>query len=99
MCTAYSSQPFIDGRTYESICWTCSQVPKTWEFDEATSTLIINEVDPTKLCTVEDMVEEGFNKEEAAASIKGVKKCLKNAKAVIVTKGAIYDEIFFQEET
>lgn len=97
VCTAYSHNPFIDGRTYDAICFVCSQVPKTWDFDESTNELVIySGMDPQRLCSVKDMMEDGFDREEIEASIRAVRRCLKSAKTIIVSELShnVFDHLY-----
>ena len=101
ICSGFSSDPFIDGRTYDWMCFTCSQVPKSWEFDEETNELVLyHDMDPKRLCSVKDMVDDGFEFSEAQKSIRAVKRCLQSTKVIIVSElsNNIYDRLFLADE-
>lgn len=84
--SAYKSYPFIDGKRYSEICWPCACVPKTWEIlknyddgyclhDEYVKCYYT--FDKDRLCSVQEMMEDGFPKVVADRSIKAVKKAIK----------------------
>ena len=78
----YNKSPFVDGRKYKSVCWTCGNVPKNYEWDEEKEELIIfDEFDPKRLFTVEEMMSDGFGREESRISIRSVKSAIRKSKA------------------
>ena len=78
---AYVEDPFIDGRTYNDMCFTCSSVPKMWKYDEATEELTVySEFSQTRLHTIDEMVSDGFGKEESRQSIRAVRAAIKKGK-------------------
>ena len=66
----FSEEPFIDGRTYPEICFTCANVPKTWEYDKDGEIVMFGGRRADKLSTPEDMMSDGWTREEAECSIK-----------------------------
>ena len=95
----FSQDPFIDGRTYDEICFTCASVPKQSEYIKETDEWIIFDgLRADKLCTPEDMMEDGWEREEAVHAIKCVKRLLKNPKTIIVPEdGRHVLEVIFSE--
>lgn len=76
--TAYKRIPFINGKNYEEICFTCDSVPKMHSFDELKNELIVyNNFDKNRLNTLEEMISDGFTKKESQISIKAVKRICK----------------------
>jgi hypothetical protein len=99
--TGYSGNPFIDGRTYSAICFSCSEVPKMEDFDELTNEIVIHHgMEPSRLNSVKEMMAQGFGEHESTRSIKAVKKALKKAKAVITseTENHIYNKLFMPQD-
>ena len=81
VCTGYSSGPFVDGKKYDEICHVCHCVPKTCEYDEENDEWIhYDYLEDKKLRTVAEMMEDGWDKAEAAKSVKAVKAAIKRAK-------------------
>ena len=77
----YVEDPFIDGKTYNEMCFTCSSVPKMWKYDEETEELIVySEFSQTRLHTIDEMVSDGFEKEESRQSIRAVRAAIKKSK-------------------
>jgi hypothetical protein len=97
MVRFFADDPFIDGRTYDLICFTCASVPKTYDEDE---TIVFEGRRADKLCTPEDMIADGWTKAEATYSIKAVKRLLKNPKTIIVPDGGvnIFECLFMEIE-
>lgn len=94
----FSEDPFIDGRTYSEICFTCANVPKTWEYDENGEAIFFEGRRADKLCTPEDLMADGWDRKEAEISIKAVKKLLKNPKTIIAPEGGVHIlEVLFME--
>ena len=78
----FNKSPFIDGRKYHAICWTCGNVPKDYEWDEEKEELtVFDEFDPKRLFTVEEMMSDGFEREESRISIRAVKASIRKSKA------------------
>lgn len=87
--TAYQHRPFIDGKNYEAICDVCNNVPKMWDYNPKTDTLTAYRTwDPGRLMSVEEMVkDDGWDKKEAAESIKAVRDAIKRAFGKIPSPG------------
>ena len=85
--SVYSHKPFVDGKNYSLICWTCCNVPKTWETING-EMVIYSYLSPDRLCSVGEMMEDGWDRTTAELSIKSVKKLLKSRKFIVK-----YDEI------
>ena len=67
----FSSEPFVTGKTYETICYTCACVARSsfvmrLSKDEEYKKELLN--------SLEEMLSEGFNKKRSEASIKNIKK-------------------------
>jgi len=77
---AYAHQPFVDGRNYDLICWTCANVPKGWYTDETGEVIVLDHFDPDMINDVREMMAEGWDKVDAEISIKAVRKILKSPK-------------------
>lgn len=101
-CTvsSYQDGPFVDGRTYNIVCFTCSSVIKKWEYDKGLGTIITyNHASPFYLCTVEDMMTEGWSQQEAEHAIKAVKKKLESLLVVKPVGGKHILECIILSET
>lgn len=78
LVSGFKEIPFIDGKTYEAICHCCSEVPKMYDFDTATQKFIFyDKMEPSRLHTVEELVEDGWNKKVAEISYKAIKNLVK----------------------
>jgi hypothetical protein len=78
----FNKHPFIDGRKYHAICWTCGNVPKNYEWDEEKEELtVFDEFDPKRLFTVDEMMSDGFGREESRISIRAVKASIRKSNA------------------
>jgi len=78
----FNKSPFVDGRKYHAICWTCGNVPKNYEWDEEKEELtVFDEFNPKRLFTVDEMMSDGFEREESRISIRAVKAAIRKAKA------------------
>lgn len=77
VCTGFRRLPFIDGRTYNYICDCCRNVPKTCEFVDGDWVMCEY---GSKLRTPEEMMSDGWNKEQSNRSVKAVKAAIKNKK-------------------
>lgn len=83
--------PFIDGKCYDMMCFTCYSVPKKWEYDEKTNRVICySNSSPYYLHSVQEMIEDGWTKSEAEFAIKAVKKLLINIPPIIIPFGGKY---------
>jgi hypothetical protein len=81
VCSGYRYKPFIDGGCYEYICQVCYEVPCICRFeDNAWMWFYYDYYKDKELHTLEEMMEGGFTKKEAAISIKAVKKAIKSTK-------------------
>ena len=60
----FANRPFIDGRNYELICFTCTNVPKQWEYTKDGEINHWGYHDPSKLKTAKEMMEDGFDEKE-----------------------------------
>jgi hypothetical protein len=99
-CTSYYQNPFIDGRKYEFICFTCSEIPKMWDFDESTSEFILYEcLSPDRLCSVAEMMEDGFDLNESQKSLQAIQKLIKKSNILVKSKSKylILNKIFLPE--
>lgn len=77
--SAYRSHPFIDGRCYNEICWTCANVPKTHTTEEDRM-VVFNVFQERMLHSVQEMMDDGFTRHEAEISIKWIKRALRKRK-------------------
>lgn len=84
--SAYRNHPFIDGRCYQELCFTCYEVPKVSEYFEEYNDgvrihkdviVYYNGLDQTKLHSLEEMMADGFGREESQRSIKAIKAAIK----------------------
>lgn len=76
----YLDHPFIDGNYYQDICFVCDSVPKMWEYSETMGLKYFVDFDIKRLHSLEEMIEDGFDKKEAFISIQAVKKAIRKAK-------------------
>ncbi len=82
----YSHTPFIDGRNYNLLCFCCASVPKGYHYDAATEELtVFDDMDPDRLHTPTEMVEDGWSEEEAKKSVRAVKRAIKKSKLLVVS--------------
>jgi hypothetical protein len=79
----HSEVPFVDGRYYDLVCFTCASVPRVWAWGEDGEMVWYGTKSPDRLASVEDMMSDGWSKEEAQQSIKAIKKLLKNPRIII----------------
>jgi hypothetical protein len=93
----HAQDPFIDGRCYDLICFTCFTIPKTWEYDSKGEIIWYGTKSPDRLSSVADMVSDGWEKQEAEISIRAIKKLLKNPRIRIVPEFGmnIFGSLFF----
>ena len=80
ICSGYRFTPFIDGRCYEAICHLCHELPCFYRFDEDIWMWKQYSSEDRELHTVEEMVQHGFDKKQAAISLKAVKRAIKKGK-------------------
>jgi len=90
---SFASHPFADGRTYSLICWTCACVPKYYYTDNNGEIVYLENPDPDHLRTLEEMLEDGWEKAEAEYSINAIQKKLKKTK---ITIGSDHQHIYAQ---
>jgi hypothetical protein len=79
-CTGHTSAPFVDGKKYPLLCQYCLEVPKMWAYYEETGIVCYNEMDPKRLCTVDEMLENFSNINRIKKSIASVKRIIKKAR-------------------
>ncbi len=72
----YRDCPFIDGRRYNLICFTCYSVPKKWEYDKFVGVICYKHPSPYYLHTVDEMISDGWTRHESEFAIKAVKRAL-----------------------
>lgn len=65
------SEPFLFLKKFDIICFTCYSVPKMYYVDGSEHKRHEKFSDKT-VCTVQEMVEDGFSKQESKISIKAV---------------------------
>lgn len=93
----HNEYPFIDGRTYDLICFICFSVPKTWHYDEENDDWI--RVYDT-LNTIEEMRVHGWEKHESEPSIKAIKKLMQNKLLIVEPVGGThsFDTLFINNK-
>jgi len=95
---SFDSHPFIDGRTYSVICWTCACVPKYWYIDGNDQVVILDNPDPDHLYTLQEMLDDGWSRTNAERSLKAIQKRLKSPKINIVSEAQhIYAQLFLSD--
>lgn len=73
--------PFVDGRNYDEVCDCCHAAWKTSEWDQKTGKFInFHPYNNPHFYAPEELMKEGWSKEQAKLSIKCIKRALKNAK-------------------
>jgi hypothetical protein len=76
--SGFRETPFITGKTYEYICFTCACTPRK-AFTISLS--VDDEIEYNKnkeiLNNLEEMIADGFDKKRAEISIKTIKKLIK----------------------
>lgn len=76
--SGFRETPFINGKTYEYICFTCASTPKnTFVAILFDNDIIEYNKNKGMLNNLEEMVADGFNKKRAETSIKAIKKLIK----------------------
>jgi len=79
--SAFEDDPWIDGRKHKDICHCCMCVPKMYHYDEEKGVLTTyDEMYYKRLCTVEEIMEDGFEKAEATRSLRAVKALIRKRK-------------------
>lgn len=77
--TAHKINPFVDGKTYSILCFTCFFVPKILEQKYDKNELIIEEIDLPYCCsnfhTAKELYEQG-----SAETLKKAKICIESVK-------------------
>jgi len=94
----YANHPFVDGRCYSLICWTCACIPKTEYIDENGKFVFLRNPDSEHLNSFEEMVyEDGFPRIDTDRSLKAVKKLLKCVKSNFESMHTahIFAQLFF----
>ena len=82
----HQEEPFVDGRCYDIMCFTCATIPMTWEYGPDGEVIWYGTKSPNRLASVEYMVSEGWTKQEAETSLKAIRKLLKNPRIIIVSE-------------
>ena len=82
--SAYQDHPFIDGRTYKEICFVCASIPKmsnrVINSDGTEEFILYDTFDRNRLNTVDDLLPDGFAKDEILKSLKAVRAAIKKPK-------------------
>jgi hypothetical protein len=60
--SGYAQEVFVDNKTYREICFTCASTYRTYDMH---------------IYTVDEMVQDGFNRKRAEKSVKAVKASVK----------------------
>src|SRR5688572_15324741 len=81
----FHSTPFVDGRKYDAICFPCSDVPKTTWDEHSTRGFL----DPNCLHTVEEMISDGWSREEAKRSLKAVQRAIRTSPSLYQIESAL----------
>lgn len=68
--SGYLNHPFVDGKKYDAICLCCASTLKG-------SFTIAGPKNPPELHSLQEMIEDGFDKKNAEKSLKLIKKALK----------------------
>lgn len=89
-----NDQPFIDGRVYEYMCFVCYSTPKRSEYNPKT-----DQYDQIfgQLHSVQEMLDDGFNKQEAELSLKAMRKLVGNPELVVVSSVVIFDKLYMPD--
>jgi hypothetical protein len=78
IASGYRNEPFLDGKKYHVMCFTCACTVKgafTFRVGENLKPIV-----PGELYTVQEMMEDGFDKKEAEISLKAVKAAIAKSK-------------------
>lgn len=89
--TSFNHQPFIDGKRYKRICFTCAQVPQDYVQTYLNDNIVEQQgpfFDWKHLCTPEELVKMGAAEtlEEANRSVKAVRRKLRDIGAQVLNK-------------
>jgi len=86
--TAHKSHPFVDGRVYPSMCFTCFFVPRVVRQTYDSNGLVVDEIDVPyscdDLCTPKELHDSGASDtlKQAKSSVEAVVgKCRRGLKA------------------
>lgn len=84
-CVGHRESPFVDGKTYDSICFLCFSIPKTFVITKAEDGADVWNgpfFDKNHLFTPEEMVQEGIADDIKTAKIsyKALVKSIKKSK-------------------
>jgi len=82
----FAAEPFIDGRTYDFICYTCASVQKNWEIIDG-EIVTYTYSSPDRIRTTQEMVEDGWTADRANRSIKAIQKLLRRPKINVESVG------------
>jgi hypothetical protein len=86
ICSGHSTTPYVDGRKYPEMCFTCFHVPKIWEITPSENGSEDKWEGPffdhKHLCTPQELVEDGVAEDVKLAkkSVAAVKKRITAAK-------------------
>jgi len=95
---SFESYPFVDGRNYDLVCWTCACVIKYWYINDAGEVITLERPDPDHLYSVQEMIEDGWNKAKAEHSHKAIQKKLKSPRVNIDSEAQhIYAQLFLSD--
>lgn len=78
--------PFVDGRNYPVVCFTCYFVPKTKEQKYTSEGSVLEDLDlpysPQNLCTAREVYEQGGSDtlKQAKTSVEAVQKVCKGVR-------------------
>lgn len=96
----YHDFPFVDGRNYSLICWTCACIVKYWYEDSNGNIIFLEHPDPEHIKTAAEMMEDGWTKDDAEFSIKAIMRKLKKPKIIITSEQQnIYNKLFIKPYT
>ena len=75
------NKPFLDGRNYDEVCHCCHAAWKITEWDDLEDKWIhydpYNEI---HLYSIDELIKEGWDKEQIKISLKAIKNALKHAR-------------------
>ena len=80
-CSYYRDHDWVDGRRHKELCHACFDVPKVHVMDERTGIWFVMPLDPDRLYTPKEMMDDGWDKDIATRSVKAVKAAIKNGKS------------------
>jgi len=76
--SGYREFPWVNGKCYKEICHVCANVPIYISYDEKNDLWV--DLDVPRIRTLEEMISDGWGKEESKISIRAVKQHCKNIK-------------------